>query len=185
MLYVLISLPCMTSSSFTLRLFIGYFRHKYWKFIYTAVWIWLLYLKYLLSFILLLFWFQCSDSHSKIWYIFQMYFTIKELFYTEPQLLTQCKFWNSHHGHQLTATHYIVCYLILCFLSILYNQDVPFHEFVVLSITIVVVPTWEFVGREVGRIWQLATESGRGRKHWRSSQRQWINGEPSPPPPNP
>ena len=37
----------------------------------------------------------------------------KKLFYTEPQLLRQCKFCNCHHGSQLTGTHYIVCYFIV------------------------------------------------------------------------
>ena len=36
--------------------------------------------------------------------------------FTDPQLLRKCKFCNCHHGHQLTATHYIVCYYIVCFL---------------------------------------------------------------------
>ena len=116
-LYLLMSLPCMTSSSFTLRLFIGLFRHKYQNFSRTNVWIWILCLKCLLSFILLIFWFRRSDSISEIWYILQIHFTINKLLYTDPQLLRQCTFWNCHHGRQLTATHSIVCYYIVCFLA--------------------------------------------------------------------
>ena len=89
---VIISFPCMTSSSSTLRLFIGWFRHKYRKYNRTAVWIWLLCFKYLLSFILLVFWFRRSDSNSEIWYILQIHFTIKETLIPWPQLLGQCKF---------------------------------------------------------------------------------------------
>ena len=53
--YVMISLPCMTSSIFTLRLFIGWFRYKYWKYSRTTIWIWFLSVRYLVSFILLIF----------------------------------------------------------------------------------------------------------------------------------
>ena len=49
-------------------------------------------------------------------------------------------------------------------LSSLYDQDVLFLDFVVLSVVVFVVPTQEFVGREVGRIWRLATEPGRGQR---------------------
>ena len=75
---VIMSLPCMTSSRFTLRLFIRWFRHKYRNYSRTTVWVWLLCFKYLLSFILLVFWFQRSDSHSEMRYILQMHFPIKE-----------------------------------------------------------------------------------------------------------
>ena len=67
--YVLMSLPCMTSSSFTLILFIGWFRHKYRKFICMTVWILLLCFNYSMSFILLVFWFRRYDSSYEIWYI--------------------------------------------------------------------------------------------------------------------
>ena len=75
---VMMSLPCMTLSSFTLRLFIGLFRIKYQNYSRTTVWIGLLYFKYLLYFILLVFWFRRSDSNSEIWYNLQIHFTIKE-----------------------------------------------------------------------------------------------------------
>ena len=75
---VIISLPCMTSSSFTLRLFMGWFRLKYRKYSRTTVWIGLLCFKDLLSFISLVFWFRRSDSNFEIWYILQINFTIKE-----------------------------------------------------------------------------------------------------------
>ena len=111
--YVVMSLPCMMSSSFSLRLIIGWFRHKYRKYSRTTAWIWLLCFKYLLSFILLLFWFQRSDSNSEIWYILQIHFKIKKLWYLDPQLFRQCKFLNCHHGGKLTATHSIVCYYLV------------------------------------------------------------------------
>ena len=111
--YGLMSLPCMASPSFTLILFIGWFRHKYRKFGRTSVWIWLFCFKYLLSFILFLFWFRRSDSNSEIWYIFQIHFTKKKLLYTDPQLLRQYKFCNCNHGIQITTTIYIVCYYIV------------------------------------------------------------------------
>ena len=41
-------------------------------------------------------------------------FTKKKLWYPGPQLLRQFKFLNFHHVVQLTATHYIVCYYIVC-----------------------------------------------------------------------
>ena len=111
---VLMLLPCMTSSSFILRLFIGWFSHKYQNFSRTNVWIWLLCFKYLMYFILLVFWFRCYESNSEIWHIFQIHITKKKLLYTDPQLLRKCKFLNSNHGGQLTATHSIVCYYIVC-----------------------------------------------------------------------
>ena len=114
--YVLMSLPCMTSSSFTLILFIGWFRHKYRKFSRTTVWIWWFSFNYLLSFILLVFLFRRSDSNSDIWYLFQIHFTVNKMLYNDPQLLRQCKFWNCHHGCQLTTTHSIMCYFIVCLL---------------------------------------------------------------------
>ena len=114
--YVMMSLPYMTSSSFTLRLFIGWFRHKYLKYSCTTVWILLLCFKYLLSFILLVFWFRRSNSNSEIWYILQIHFTKKKLYYPDPQLLRQCKFLNCHHGGQLTTNQYFVCYYIVCLL---------------------------------------------------------------------
>ena len=61
--------------------------------------------------------------------------------------------------------------LYVC-LSNFCDQDVPFLDFFVLSVVIVVVPTQEFVGREVGRIWQLDTEFNKGRRRQRSSQRR-------------
>ena len=110
--YVLISLPCMASPSFTLILFIGWFRHIYSKFSRMTIWIWLFCFKYLLSFILLVFWFRRSDSNSEIWYIFQIHLTEKKPLYTDPHLLRQWTFCNCHHGSQLIATHYIVFFLI-------------------------------------------------------------------------
>ena len=91
-MYVLMSLPCMTSSSFTLRLFIGWFSNNYFKFSHVNVSIWLFCLKYLLCFILLIFWFRRSDLNSEIWYIFQIHFTKNKLLHTDPQLLRKCKF---------------------------------------------------------------------------------------------
>ena len=114
--YVMMSLPCMTLSSFTLRLFIGWFRHKYQKYIHTTVWVFLLCSKYFVSFILLVFWFRRSDSNFEIWYILQIHFTKNKILYADPQLLRQCKFLNCHHGRQLTATHSIMCYYIVCLL---------------------------------------------------------------------
>ena len=111
--YVMMSLPCMTSSSFILRFFIRWFSHKYRKFSRTTVLLLLLCFKYLLSFILLLFWFWRFDSNSEIWYIFQIHFTKNKLLYTDPQLLRQCKFCNCQYGSQLTANHSIVCYYIV------------------------------------------------------------------------
>ena len=108
--YVLMSLPCMISSSFTQRFFMGWCRHKYQKFSPKTVWIWLFCFKYLLSFILLVFWYRRSDSNSEIWYILQIHFTKKKLLCTDFQLLRQCKFCNCHHSRQLTETHFIVCY---------------------------------------------------------------------------
>ena len=107
-LYVLMSLPCITSSSFTLILFIGRFIHKHRKFSCTTVWILLLCFKYLLSFILSVFWFRCYELNSEIWYIF--HFTKRKILYTDPQWRRQCKFCNCHHGSQLTSTHSLVCY---------------------------------------------------------------------------
>ena len=90
--YVMMPLPCMTSSSFTLRLFIGWFRHKYQKYSRTTFWILLLCFKYLLSFILLVFWFRRSDSNSEIWYILQTHFTKKKLWYSDPSYLGNVSF---------------------------------------------------------------------------------------------
>ena len=57
----------------------------------------------------------------------------------------------------------LLCIIVLFVrLSRLYDQDVPFLDFVVLSVVVFVLPTRVFVGREVGRIWRLATEPGRG-----------------------
>ena len=108
--YVLMSLKFMASSSFTLILFIGWFRHKYRKYSCMTVWIWLLCFKYLPSFILLVFWFRSSDSNSEIRYIFQIHLTKKKLLYTDPQLLRKFTFWNCHHDRQLTTNQSMVCY---------------------------------------------------------------------------
>ena len=107
---IIMSLPCMTLSSFTLRLFIGWFMHKYQKYSRTTVLIWLFCFKYLLSFILLVFLFWRSDSNDEFWYILWIHFTKKKLSYADPQLLRQYKFWNYHHVRQLTTNHYIVWY---------------------------------------------------------------------------
>ena len=57
----------------------------------------------------------------------------------------------------------LLCVITSCVcLSRIYEQDVPFLNFVVLSFVVFVVPTRSFVGKEVGRIWRLATEPGRG-----------------------
>ena len=112
----MMSLACMTSATFSLRLFIRLFRHKYQKYSCMTFWIWLLCFKYLLSFVLLVFWFQCYDSNSEIWYILQINFTKKKLLYADPRLLNKCKVWNCHHGRQLTTTHPIVGYYIVYFL---------------------------------------------------------------------
>ena len=114
--YIRMSLPCLTSSSFTLIFFIGWFRHKYWKYSHTTVWIWLLCFKCLLSYILLVFSIRRSDSNSEIWYILQIHLTKKKLWYADPQLPRKCKFLKCLHGRQLTATQSIVCYCIACFL---------------------------------------------------------------------
>ena len=112
-LYVLMSLPCMTSSSLTLRLFIVWFRHKYWKFSRTTVWVWLFYFKSLI-FLILVFWFWRSNSISDIWYLFLINFTKKKLLYTDSQLLMQYTFFNCHHCRQLASTHSVLCYYSLC-----------------------------------------------------------------------
>ena len=57
-------------------------------YIYWIDWV---FSKYLFYFILLLFWFWSSDSISEIWYIFQTYFTLKNLLYNYPQIIWQCK----------------------------------------------------------------------------------------------
>ena len=49
-------------------------------------------------------------------------------------------------------------------LSILFDQYFPFLYLVILSIVVFVEPTREFVWREVGRIWRLATEPGIGQR---------------------
>ena len=75
----------------------------------------------------------------------------------------------------------LYCVITVCAcLFRLYDQDFPFLDFVVLSI-IAVMPTWSFLGREVGRIWRLATEPKRGQRRQRSSQRRRRDGEPPPP----
>ena len=123
--YELMSLPCMTSSIFTMRLLIGWFRHKYQKFIRTTVWIWIFCFKYLLSFILLVFWFRRFYLISKIWCLFQIRFTRKKPLYTDPQLLRQFKFCKCHHGRQLTATHSILCYYLMGLLIQLLQPRCP------------------------------------------------------------
>ena len=85
---IMMSLPCMTSSRFTLRLFIGWFRHKYRNYSRTTVWIWLLCFKYLLYFILLVFWFWRFDSYSEIWCILQIHFTIRLALVPRPPVTT-------------------------------------------------------------------------------------------------
>ena len=115
-LYILISLPCTTSSILSLRLFIVWIRHKYRKFSRTTVWIGLFCFKYLISFILLVFLFRHSDSIYEIWYLFQIHFTKNKPLYNHPQLLWQCKCCNCYHGCKLAANHSIVCYYIMCFL---------------------------------------------------------------------
>ena len=90
--YVRMLLPSVTLSSFTLRLSIGWFRHKYWKYGRTTVLIWLLCFKYLLYFILWVFWLWRSDLNDEIWYILQIHFTKKKPWYADPQLLRQCEF---------------------------------------------------------------------------------------------
>ena len=114
--YVMMSLLYMTSSNFTLRLFIGWFMNNYRNYSRTIVWILLLCFKYLPSFILLVFWFRRSDSNSEIWYILQIHFTKKKLWYADPQLLRKWKFLNFHYGCKLTETHSIVCYYIVSLL---------------------------------------------------------------------
>ena len=110
---VMMSLRCMTSSSHTLRLFIGRFRRKYQKYSRTPVWIWLLCFKYLLYFVIVLFWFRYSESYSGIWYILQIHFTIEETLVSWPQLLRKFKFLIYHHGGQLIATYSFVSYYIV------------------------------------------------------------------------
>ena len=109
------SLPYMTSSSFTLILFIGLFRHNYRSFSRTTVCIWLFCFKYLLSFycisiLIAMFWF----NFWKLFLLFQNRFTKNKPLYTDLQLLMQCKCCNFHHGLPLTATHYIVCCYTAC-----------------------------------------------------------------------
>ena len=72
-LYVFMSLPCMTSPSFTLRIFIGWFMNKHRKYSRMNVCILLSCFRYLLSFIWLLSWFRLSHSNFEIWYIFQIH----------------------------------------------------------------------------------------------------------------
>ena len=79
----------------------------------------------------------------------------------------------------------LLCVITLCVcLSRLYDQDFPFLDFFVLSVVVVILPTRTFLGREVGRIWRLDTDTERGQRRWRSSQRCWSGREPSPPPLN-
>ena len=142
-IYVMMSLPCMTSSSFTLILFIGLFRHKYRKYIRTTVCIWLLCYKYLLYFILLVFWFWCSDSNSENWYILQIHLRKRNFGTLNLSYLNNENFY--------TATMYVnspqptlLCVITLfVFLSSLYDQDVFSLDFVVLSVVVFVVPTGE------------------------------------------
>ena len=112
--YVLMSLPCMISSSFTLRLFIGWFGHKYKKFSCMTVWIWLFCFKYLLSFILLVFWFWRSASISEIRYLFQINFTKTKLCAQTPSCLGNVSLATlamSVNSPQLT----LLCVIILFF----------------------------------------------------------------------
>ena len=60
-------------------------------------------------------------------------------------------------------------------LSSLNNQDAPFLDFFVLSIVILVFPTQEFFwGGGAWRIWQLATEPGRGQRSEASERRRTV-----------
>ena len=78
--------------------------------------------------------------------------------------------------------HTLLCVIkLFACLSSLYEQDIPFLDFVVLSVVIFFVSTRAFVGREVGIIWRLYMEPGRGQRRRRSSQRHRSDGEPSPP----
>ena len=86
------------------------------------------------------------------------------------------------NSHQPTLLSVIILFVRL---SRLYNQDVPVLDFVVLSVVVLVVPTQVFVVREVGRIWRLAMEPGRGHKslekYSEASERQRTI--PTPPTP--
>ena len=160
-------LPCMTSSSFTLRFFIGWSRHKYRKYSRTTVWIWLLCFKYVLYFILLVFWFRRSDSNSIILYILQIHLRKRDFRTLNPSYLGNVSFATFTMAVNLPQTT-LLCVITLCvWLFSLYDQDLPFLDFVVLSVVVFVVPSREFVGREVGRIWRLATEPGRGQRRRR------------------
>ena len=59
----------------------------------------------------------------------------------------------------------ILCVITLyVYLSSLYDQNVPFLDFVVLSAVVFVVLTLAFVGKEVWRILLLAMVPGRGQR---------------------
>ena len=158
--YVLMSLPCMKSLIFTLILFIGRLRNMYRKFSCTTVWIWLFCFKYVLYLILLVFWFQRSASISKIWYLFQIHFTKKKPLYTKL---------HSYLGNVSVATvtmaakspqPTILCVITLCVcLSSLYYQDVPFLDFVVLFVIVVVAVI--VVGSQIwGMDWSVVIPLG-------------------------
>ena len=98
---------------------------------------WLFCFKYLLSFILLVFLFRRFDSNSEIWYLFQTHLKKK-----------CCTLIPSYFGNVSFATvtmaanspqPTLFCVITLCvWLSSLYDQDVPFLDFVVLFIVVFV-----------------------------------------------
>ena len=51
----------------------------------------------------------------------------------------------------------LLCFIKLCdFLYRLYDQDVPFLDFVVISVVVVVTSTQEGLGRDIGRMRRLS-----------------------------
>ena len=110
--YVLMSLPCMTSSSFTLRFLLddlgistGSFIVQLFGFGYLFQ---IFIVFYFISLFIPTFWFKFLNLIFIL-----IHFTKKKLLYTDLQLLRKCKCCNCHHDHQLTATHSIVCYYIV------------------------------------------------------------------------
>ena len=150
--YVLMSLPCMPSSFFKLRFFIGWFGHKYQKFSRTNVWIWLFCFKYLLFYILSVFLFLRSDSISEIWYLFQIHLRKRNRCTQTPSYLGNLSVASvAMSVNSLQPT--ILCVITLCvYLSSLYGQDVPFLDFFVLFVVVVVAVIvvrnhlWEWIG---------------------------------------
>ena len=132
---------------------------------------------YFISILILTFWFKFWNLiYFKIYLRKRNFCTLTPSYIGNVSFETVTMVINSPQPTLLCVITLFVC------LSILYDQDFPFFNFVILSV-VVVVPTRAFVGRDVGIIWRLTTETGRGRRIRRSIQRRRGNGEKSPPPP--